>query len=487
MAFALRCLAVALLGIALGGAEARAEPDVRVLAGVAGLFATSDGATRLGNAELDLTLRADARNLGDRVDLRIDYLGRQGFADLDFWNRPGDKGNGSVHLLRDLSARIRVNRRVRLTLGRFSTPGDFWLVVNGARLELEYTPWLSQSVYGGLRAFTTGFREALIDSHPTVLGLAGTSLDLRTRLVDGQLLFTWAQDRLDFSNQWNGDRLVLEPHVEDDYFLQASLFVHPTPGIDLLGGARLGTRYDMQWNATTPYGPTRIGSANLSSVSAWALAEWAPVRLQRKLRLQYQLNFERIKVFQSQLIGVGPNGLPVSSADGDFQDHALRAVGQLAETMRGDFTYRLRFRQNGNVEHHLVAGLRDSHLAGPLGYLGSVDVTIINPATIFFAPKVQTFVRAVYSIAVTYLDRWFDARFGIHYMDGIGSGLLSAEAPPPSVGNLRTLLFPDVLEANRVVYLSVFYTGNAFYGGFDLEESLVSFQLRAMLQLGLAL
>jgi len=474
-------LLCATVGAAL---PARAAPTLRVLAGATTLIASNPSANGLSNAELDLTLRADFKNVADRVDFRIDYIGREGFVDLGLWLRDGDRGNGSTQLLRELSAKIRLGSRVKLSLGRVVTPGDFWLIVDGAKLEVDYTKWLRQSIYGGLRAITTGFRETHLTADATVLGLAGTAFDLHTSIVDAQLLFTFAQDRLEFSNQLVLDRLVREFHVENDYFLQGNVVVHPGKGVQLVAGARLGTRFDMQWNAQTPFGATQIGAANLSAVNAWGMAEWAPEKLHSRLRLQYQFNYQHIQVFQSQLIGT-PGGPPVSSADGDFQDHGLRLAGLITKSLRGDFTYRLRFRQNGDIEHHLILGGREAHLWRGLGYLASVDFTVINPAHIFFAPDVHTYVRAVYSAAVTWIDDRFDARLGVHYIDPIASNLLSSQYPPPSVGVLKTNLFPFAVETDRIASASFFYTGELVFCGVDLEASLVSFQVRAMAQLGL--
>jgi hypothetical protein len=280
---------------------------------------------------------------------------------------------------------------------------------------------------------------------------------------------------------------VQEHHVEDGYFVQVSSSVRPTPSTLFVGGERMGTRYDLQFNAVTPFGPTNIGVANLGSSNAWALAEWAPESLNHRLRLQYQWNFQKVNVYQSELIGLGANGKPVSAADGDFTDHAVSIIGRLFKSTRADFTYRLRFRENGNIEHHFVGGLRDPHLLGDLGYLSSLDFTVINPATIFFAPTVNTFVRAVYSFDATYISHAFDARLGIHYIDSIGSNMLSSQYPVPASGVVQTQLFPFALDSDRVLVGTVFYSGDRYFCGVDLEESTVSWQLRALLQTGLVL
>jgi hypothetical protein len=475
------------LALATFARPAAADPTVQLIAGTSGVLVTNPAGTGLSNLELDQSVRADIRHVADAVDFRLDYMGREGFAGLGFWLRPDATGNGNEQLLRELSARIRLSKAVRLTLGRFSTPGDFWLIADGAKLEVDYTPWLTQAVYGGTRAFTSGYQESDLTANPVPLGLAGTSLDAHTDRSDTQLLFTWAMDRLDFSNQLSGNTLVQEHHVENGYFLQASSMVRPTERTLLLGGVRMGTRYDLQFNAITPYGATTIGTADLGSTNAWALAEWSPESLHGRLRLQYQWNLQTVNVYQSELIGLGANGQPVSAADGNFQDHGFTLVARLYRAMRADVSYRLRLRQNGNIEHHFVYGLRDSHLIGRLGYVGSIDLTIIDPATIFFAPTVQKFVRVVYAFDATYMDHHFDARVGIHYIDSLGSNMLSSQYPPPGTGGLQTQLFPYALDSDRVLVQSVFYSGDRVFFGVDLEESVVSWQLRTLVQIGVVL
>jgi hypothetical protein len=485
LAFASACASA--FAFVLAPRPALAEPTLRFIAGASGVLVTDPSGKSLSNLELDQSIRADVRNVGDIADFRLDYLGREGFVGLGFWLRPDANGNSNEQLLRELSARIRLAAPVHLTVGRFSTPGDFWLIADGAKLEFDYTPWLRHAIYGGTRAFTSGYQESDLTANPTPLGLAGSSLDVHTSEFDSQLLFTWAMDRLDFSNQLVGGELVQEHHVENGYFVQATSAWRPSRSAMLLGGVRMGTRYDMQFNAVSPYGATTIGSADLGSTNAWALVEWSPENLRGRLRLQYQWNYQRIDVFQSQLIGLGANAQPVSAADGDFQDHGLSLMARVGRTTRANVSYRLRLRQNGNVENHFAYGLRDPHLLGHLGYAGSVDLTIIDPATIFFAPQVKKFVRVVYAFDATYIDHRFDARVGIHYIDSLGSNMLSSQYPPPATGTLQTQLFPFALESDRVLVQSLFYSGDRFFCGVDFEESVVSWQLRSLAQIGMAL
>src|SRR5258708_38273718 len=106
--------------------------------------------------------------------------------------------------------------------------------------------------------------------------------------------------------------------------------------------------------------------------------------------------------------------------------------------MGGDFGCRLRLRENGDREHHFLWGLRDAHLIGDFGYVGSLDLTVIDPATIFFAPKVRKFIRAVYALDLGYMGRYVDATVGVHYIDSLGSNMLSSQYVPAPGGLVQT-------------------------------------------------
>ena len=49
-------------------------------------------------------------------------------------------------------------------------------------------------------------------------------------------------------------------------------------------GASLGTRYDVKFDATNPYGATTLGISTLGAANVYALVEYRPWK---RLRLQY--------------------------------------------------------------------------------------------------------------------------------------------------------------------------------------------------------
>jgi hypothetical protein len=467
------------LAIVLISAHARAA-DYRALGGVDLLLSTSPSAgvataagekpqpaPDLWDAELGLTLRFDARDLARRVDLKFDFRGREAFT-----------GNATLNELWELNAVIKnLGGRVDLVVGRLRTPGGFWLVADGALLNVRYTNWLSQSVYGGLRAFTTGRRNTWMSDNPVALPLAGTSLAVGHPNVQATLGFTWSQDAIDLHRSFLAGRNTLERHFEDEYFFDGQVSITPSRNTWLAGGASLGTRYDVQFSSADPYGATTIGVDTIGAFGAWALAEYRPIR---RLRLQYTFNFERVRLLQSHLLTLKPDGTPVAAADGSFEDHTLRAILLAWRALRIEAQYRLRFRENDDIEHHVVVGLRGDDLWRGLGAFASVGVDL-NRLT----AKVHD--RVIYSGGLSYVRPFIDARAGILFTDGIGSGLLFSAASAQSTGQAPVALFPYVMETNRVAFVRVFANFWKMFAGLDVEEDIEDVQVRLLLQAGAAL
>ncbi|HZS37079.1 MAG TPA: hypothetical protein VFF06_09640 [Polyangia bacterium] len=429
---------------------------------------TTDGAS-VENAEIGLSVRADARDLAKRVDLRLDFRGREGI-----------QGNSSANELYELSATIRlIDKRLDLKVGRFPAPGGYWLILDGAMLRVHYTSWLTQSVYGGLRSFTTGRRNTWMSNEPLPLPLVGTQIAFTHRIVQASIGFTWARDGIDLhegEDEVTGQNLI-ERHIDNEYFLDGQVSIFPTEKLTFSAGATVGTRYDVQFNAMNPYGPTTLGVATLGAFGAWALAEW---RVLKTLRLSYTFNFERIRLFQSQLLTVKSDGTPVSAADGSFEDHALRATWRLWRGLRADLQYRLRYRANTDLENHVTLGLRGDELWRGFGAFASVGIDYDT-----LAGKQHN--RALYSAGLSYLRPWLDVRAGFLYTDGIGSGLLFSQQTTATNGLSPTQLFPYVLETNRIAFVRGFATFWKMFAGLDVEENLEAAQLRVLAQIGATL
>ena len=452
-------------------AAGRADPladrlrpiELRLLAAADVLVATSPSFDGLDAADLGLQLRAEVRNLRGRVDVKLDFRGREAFV--------GDKTLNELFALyvdvRDLGG------HVDLRLGRFAVPGGFWLIADGAQLSARIRPWIGVDLYGGLRAFSTGRQSTWMTKDPIALPLGGAQLWARHRLVEASLSFTYAQDAIELP-LGGGET---ERHREHEYFLDGQVTVFPTPRLTLQGSVSVGSRYDVRFDAATPSGATTISSATLGAVTALALVEWRPID---RLRLSYTFHHERVRLFQSELLTKKPDGTPVETADGSFQDHAVRVVARAWRAARVEVQYRLRWRANTDLEHRFTLGFVGDDLWRGLGVFASIGVDHNG-----LAGKVHD--RLVYGGGVSFLRRALDLRAGVTFTDGYGSGLGFSQRTPTSSAAAPTALFPYVLESNRVVFLRAFGTFWRMFAGVDVEENLDAAQLRALAQVGVSL
>ena len=252
--------------------------------------------------------------------------------------------------------------------------------------------------------------------------------------------------------------------------------VYPVDKLTLAAGFSLGTRYDIHFDAGNPYGATTLGVATMGAIGAYGMIEYRPLK---KLRLSYTFNYERVRLIQSQLLLTKADGTPVDAANGSFQDHAVKAIYRVWNALRAEVRYRLRYRENTDLEHHIVLGLIGDELWKGFGANASVGVDLDS-----LTGKLHQ--RVIYSAGLSYIRPHLDVGLGILFTDGIGSGLTFSTHQTTS-GAAPTELFPYVLESNRIVYLRAFGTFWKMFAGLDLEENIDSAQLRMLLQVGGAL
>jgi hypothetical protein len=459
----------ALLVLFLSGSASAFE--LRLLTGVDTLLSTSPGLGALDDAELGITAKLEARNIAGKYDVKLYFIGREGFI-----------GNSTQNNLYELSFTAKnLANRVDVKLGRFAVPGGFWLILDGAQLTVKYTTWLSQSVWGGLRAFTTGRQPTWMTTsdNKQVLPLVGTALTARAEKVQAQVSFNWSRDvvRQRLGELVDDGPIQWENQTVDEYFIDGYLAVQPHEKVWLTGGATAGTRYDVQFNAANPYGPTTLGVATIGAVGAWGMLEARP---HKRLRISYDIDYERMRLFQSELLTLKPDGTPVQAADGTFLDQQLRLVWIAWRALRVEANYRLRFRDNTDIEHHFLAGVRADDLFRGLGAFVSVGADLNNLTT-----KIHN--RVLYNAGVSLVKPWLDARLGILFTDGIGSGLVFSYRNASGTGAAPTDLFPYVLNANRIAYLRIFGVFWKMFAGLDVEENLDAGQLRILAQIGASL
>lgn len=465
-----------LLAPALSGAEAPPRLEVHGLAALDGWLVTAPDLAGASDAQVAARGRLDVRHAaGGRLDFKLDFWGR-----LDLTQAHDDPIAATTLELRELWVALRdLGGRLDLTLGRLVAPGGFWLFADGARLDLRYGAGLSQAFFGGLRAFTTQRENADLDlRQPVALPLAGTSLCYHHALLDAALTFTWARDALDLPTTLGPNDERPQRDVVDELFLDLSLSAQPRPTLLLAGGASAGSRYDVQFQTPDPTAPVRLGVVTLGALAAWAMALWRPLPA---LRASYSINYERLRLVESNLPAAAGSGRPPRFTGGTFLDNGVQLAVLPWRAVRIEGQYRLRWREDTDLEHHAVLALQADDLWRGLGAFASVGVDVFVPVG-----ASQT-VRLLYAAGLSYRRERLDVGAGVLFTDGVGSGLLFSQATPTSSGGAPSQLFPYLLESNRIAFVRVFGSGpRGLFGGLDLEENLDGAQLRAMAQVGYA-
>src|SRR5262249_27352116 len=147
--------------------------------------------------------------------------------------------------------------------------------------------------------------------------------------------------------------------------------------------------------------------------------------------------------------------------------------------LRAELRYRLRYRENTDLEHHIVAGLRGDELWKGIGANVSVGVDLDSLTG-------KQHQRIIYSAGLGYIRPHLDLGAGLLFTDGSGSGLPFSTHQMTN-GAQPTELVPYVLETNRIFYVRAFATFFHMFAGVDLEENLDVGQARMLLQFGGAL
>ncbi len=427
------------------------------------------GTPALANAELGLVARLEARGLADRFDFKLDFQGREGFIGNSYRNQVVELF-GAVRLLDD---------RLKITIGRVRTPGGFWLIVDGLRLDVRYRSWIGQSFWGGLRAFSTGRRDTwAVPRDRVVLPVVGTALWIDRKGIQAQLGVSWARDAIDFPLDGRGAQrgILLERTVKDEYFVDGLLQLQPHATVSATAGFSLGTRYEVRLDAGQLGGPLAIQSATLGAIGVHGALEYRP---RKTIRLRYDLHYERLRILHVEVADPKQKAGLLDNGDGSFHDHAWLAAWRPWRAVRLEGRYRLRSRANGDLEHRLLVGARADQLWHGLGLAAAVGVDLNRlPGRLHR--------RVVYSAGLTFVRSFLELAAGLHFTDGIGSGL-TFSSPTPGAGAAPRTLFPFVLESNRVVYARAFATFWKMYAGLEVEQNLEAVQTRLLVQIGGAL
>jgi len=451
----------------LGGADARAGSfDGEV--GVDGVVATStNDATAAGSPEKmsawELGLRARARLLevDDRLEVVVDYRGREPLG--------GAFANDPLRLLYRLDARFDVitgGVTWNVGLGRFIAPSVVFLPVDGLRTEISLANGLSFEAFGGRRAITTSRRNVPFSRFLPALGgvarFTGTWLQI-------EALGAWARDEVPLVA--SGEEVV-----ETWDAFNAALSVRVSPAKTWSAGARIV----LADRATYVLGPT------WSDVSLDVKPGFYSGHLYGRWRPSDPIALD-LDVLGQQA-GVARAGTdydePFDDTLPSFVDTRLRAGFRPASIgwVRPEVRLRVRpdrteVRWGGGVDV-LDVGVPGLFAKGRLyveHLFGSSDPK--------WSPGVD---RLSWSASAGWNGYGFDGEIGASAVERAANPVSGRRADPaePTLPERSEDLGPFVMETNEIAFLRAFYSSKWWYVGVDVEHSLLDAEWRAMLQVG---
>ena len=423
--------------------------------------------------ELGMSLRADFRELDDRLRVRLDYRGREPIA--------GTFPNTARRLLyqAEISYHL-VPQRLTVSAGLFAAATPTFLLVDG--LQLTYTSKaFSVGGFGGRRGVSSALQTLGVKDWLPALGVWGS---LHLDRVQGLVSFAYHKDRVLVASGGDGEGLA------DDVGGLTALARASVQPIDQLD---VGAQVSFAQAATYRMGPTwveaQFEAAAFGLFNAWG---WANVKPAPWLRVELDGGHQTVQAYR---VGtVDADGIETDDAvqQPRFTDVRLGArigppaIGWLRPTLR----YRVRPSGAGPSEGartELRAGIRldidDFGIPGPYVTASAAFDDVGGAGA---KDDIGTLDRTYGRAAVGFRKAGFDGAIGGSYVERaalpVSGRRLSAadQGIPDSSEDLQ----PFTLEADPILFGRVFYSGRRFFGGADVEKHLKEAEFRVFLQVG---
>jgi len=449
----------ALLAVAALAGDVDGEVSVDSLAATSRGNAEGSGDPLLMTAvEIGMRLRGELHELDDRLEIAVDYRGREPIA--------GTLADEQHRLLYAAKAQYEVlEDRLVLGAGRFIAPSAVLLPVDGVYADLHFDAKTTLSAFGGRRGFTTSRKNLGFDQ---VLPAFGLSLD---RVSERYMAS------------------VLVAHAEDE-FLVATDRTEIVPALSAV--ARGSGRPHEDWNvggqlslvqaATYVLGPTwadaTVEAQTLDLFSGLLYTDWRPGD---DVRIDVDVHHQQAAVFRERSIAA--EGPAPTLERPDHTDLRLRTGWSPADGawLRPETRFRLRPER------------------AEIRYGGAVDIDTLPVPGLYLdgrlfiddiqgddSDNVGAVDRLVWSTAVGFDHEGLDVSAGTSFIERAAapvSGRTSSVTDPGAPAD-NSDLSPFVLEAQNIVFLRGFYSAKRWFVGLDAEKNLADAELRALVQVG---
>lgn len=413
----------------------------------------------LSATELGMRLRGELLELDDRLEVGVDYRGREPL--------PSEFSNSSRRLLYRLDAAYElVEDRVTVGLGRFTAPSALFLIVDGGRVEVALDEQTTLLAYGGRRGISTGLITLPAD---VMLPAAGLALLRRTERYGAEVVGGIAGDQV---------QLGTDTSPATDEVLSASALgrlwwrVSETTDVGGQGSAAQQATYVLGSVADDP--EITVEALDLYRASVWTA--WRPVEVVRVQgdAIHQEATVNRAAFEDLELVDPSFTDLRLRPMVRPLDVGWLRADGRLR--LRPDRT-ELRYGGGLDLDNVGVDGLFAR------GLLQIDDILRDDSA----ANDVGAVDRLLWRASAGYSKGGLDLEAGASFIDRAAGPVSGRAASPtdPSVPGSSSDLNPFVLEAQNVVFARGFLSTRQWFVGTDLEVNVEDVpEIRAYVQLG---
>lgn len=403
---------------------------------------------KLSHQDLGLRVRMTLRELDDKLAVHVDYRGREDIG--------GALSNRTLRLLFRAEARYDVSDTVTVGAGRFLPDTPTFLVVDGARLDVERKA-VSGGVFAGRRAISSS-RDNLGGFLPA-LGAYGSWFGARGRL-DGTV--SWSEDRITLG----GAELF-----EDVGGVSGQLRGHVVARDDL----RFGGQLSAVQGATYALGPTWAeGTAEARAVGLFQGLGWMTYDVGKALQVDVDALHQAMQRWSTGTVDQTEENVRPR-----FTDVRLRVkvgppeIGWLRPMVR------YRIRPDRTELRAQIAG--DVHELGVPGLYARGRVAFDDIRGEGQAQDAGFFDRTFGAADLGLRTGGLDASIGASYVQRGAKPVSSRTVAATESDDLM----PFVLEADPLAAARVFYSGKRWFVGADVEKHLTEPEARVFVQVGL--
>lgn len=449
--FALQVILLLVASEALAG-EVDLEASIDVFRGESVL-----GDDRQSGQELGHRLRLDLLELSDRLEVHIDYRGREPIG--------GDFENAALRLLYrgEVGFHI-IDDTLFASLGRFIAPSAILLPVDGARVVVKPATGLSISAFGGRRAISTSRKNIDFDRF---LPAAGGNVSYRWRWLDFDATAAFAKDDA-FAFSGEGPR-SLEYDALNLYFRGTA-----RPFRGLTAGAYVSLVDQAAFTLGPGWSTIDVEVETLGLFSALGFVDYRPLPM---LRFAIDGQYQSVQAFRARTLEAGD--IEVKDEAPKFFD--ARWSGAYRALDRGWVRARVRARRRGDRTELRFGGALDVDDLGLAGVYMRTWLTFEDVRFDEDAVEKPDLDRILWSAALGYRGFDLDVQGGARFIDRRALPLSGRADNPEAIEDLA----PFVLEAQRIAFLRAFYSPEHWFAGVDFEMNIEDpSETRVLVQVG---